>query len=146
MPRDRERSVQDAGETISIVGPGMTFVGDCETDGTVRVEGRFEGSIRAGRAVVVGPGGVVTGDVRARDATIAGTIKGTLIAESKLDLQETSRLDGEVFARTVRVGEGALVNAAVHMGEDAVRRVGGGEAGTAAGPKLHDREPAAATA
>ena len=146
MARDRQRSVQDAGETISIVGPGMTFVGDCDTDGTVRVEGRVEGSIRAGRAVVVGPAGVVTGDVRARDATIAGTIKGTLIAEAKLDLQESGRLDGEVYARTVRVGEGAVLNAAMHMGESALRRMQGDTAGTAGGPQLHEGERAAATA
>ncbi len=146
MPRDRQHAVQDAGETISIVGPGMTFVGDCDTDGTVRVEGRFEGSIRAGRAVVVGPAGVVTGDVRARDATIAGTIKGTLIAEAMLDLQESGRLDGEVFARTVRVGEGAVLNAAMHMGEDALRRMQGHQASQAEGPQLHEEELAAATA
>ena len=146
MPRDRQRAVQDAGETISIVGPGMTFVGDCDTDGTIRVEGRVEGSIRAGRAVVVGPAGVVTGDVRARDATIAGTIKGRLIAEAKLDLQESGRLDGEVYARTVRVVEGAVLNAAMHMGEDALRRVAGDEPTKAGGPQLHADEAAAATA
>lgn len=142
MGRDRDGSTQGSAEAISIVGPGMTFVGNCETEGTIRVEGRLDGSIRAGRTVVIGPDGIVTGDVRARDATVAGTIKGTLIAESKIDLQETCRLDGEVYARTVRVGEGAVVNAAVHMGEDAVNKVTGGD--TAKGPKLHDEELAAA--
>lgn len=142
MARDRDRTTHQSAEAISIVGPGMSFVGDCETEGTIRVEGRFEGSIRAGRTVVIGPDGVVTGDVRARDATVAGTIEGTLIAESKLDLQETCRLEGEVFARSVRVGEGAVVNAAVHMGEDAVLKVTGGD--KAKGPKLHDEELAAA--
>jgi cytoskeletal protein CcmA (bactofilin family) len=146
MPRDSQRAVQDAAETISIVGPGMTFVGDCDTDGTIRVEGRVEGSIRAGRAVVVGPAGVVTGDVRARDATIAGTVKGRLIAEAKLDLQESGRLDGEVYARTVRVVEGGVLNAAVHMGEDAVRHVAGDEPRSAGGPQLHADGAAAATA
>lgn len=144
MGRDRDSSTQGSAEAISIVGPGMTFVGDCETEGTIRVEGRLEGSIRAGRTVVIGPDGIVTGHVRARDATVAGTIKGTLIAESKLDLQETCRLDGEVYARTVRVGEGAVVNAAIHMGEDAVSKVTGGD--EAKGPKLHDEELAAASA
>lgn len=142
MGRDRETSTQGSAEAISIVGPGMTFVGNCETEGTIRVEGRLEGSIRAGRTVVIGPDGIVTGDVHARDATVAGTIKGTLIAESKLDLQETCHLEGEVYARTVRVGEGAVVNAAVHMGEDALSKVTGGR--QAKGPKLHDEELAAA--
>src|SRR6056297_1328848 len=120
MGRNRGNATSVPSETISIVGPGMTFIGDCETDGTIRVEGRLEGSIRAGGSVMIGPAGVVTGDVRARDATVAGTVKGIVVAESRLDLQETSRLDGEVFARTVKVGEGAVVNAAVHMGADAV--------------------------
>lgn len=144
MAWDRGNGSSEPSETISIVGPGMTFVGDCETDGTIRIDGRVEGSVRAGRSVMVGPGGVVTGDVHARDATVAGTVKGTVIAESRLDLQETSRLDGEVFARTVKVGEGAMVNAAVHMGEDALARSGvrgGGES-----LELLPPEPAAATA
>ncbi len=144
MGRDRGRGSLEPSETISIVGPGMTFIGDCETDGTIRVDGRLEGSIRAGRSVMVGPGGVVTGDVHARDATVAGTVNGTVVAESRLDLQETSRLDGEVFARTVRVGEGAVLNGAVHMGEDALAKSGRGRSGDK--PSLRLTEPAAATA
>ena len=122
MGRDRGNGPSESSETISIVGPGMTFVGDCETEGTIRIDGRLEGSIRAGGSVMIGPAGVVTGDVHARDATVAGTVKGIVVAQSRLDLQETSRLDGEVFARTVKVGEGAVVNAAVHMGEDALAK------------------------
>ena len=144
MGRDRGSVSHEPSETISIVGPGMTFVGNCETDGTIRVEGRLEGSIRAGRSVMVGPGGVVTGDVHARDATVAGTVNGTVVAESMLDLQETSRLEGEVFARTVRVGEGAVLNGAVHMGEGAVAKSARGQA--AEKPALRLTEAAAATA
>jgi cytoskeletal protein CcmA (bactofilin family) len=143
MGRDRGKGFSEASETISIIGPGMTFVGDCETDGTIRVEGRLEGSVRAGRSVMVGPAGIITGDVHARDATVAGTVKGILVAEARLDLQETCRLDGEVFARTVRVGEGAVVNAAMHMGDSAVAQSRDDPAG---GLELHVPEPAAATA
>jgi cytoskeletal protein CcmA (bactofilin family) len=39
---------------ISIIGPGMRVVGDCETEGTLRIEGSVEGTVRAGKAVVVG--------------------------------------------------------------------------------------------
>lgn len=144
MIRDRGRGSPEPSETISIVGPGMTFVGDCETDGTIRIDGRLEGSIRAGRNVMVGPGGVVTGDLYAREVTIAGTVNGTVVAESRLDLQETSRLDGEVYARTVRVGEGAVLNGSVHMGEGAVAKSGLGKGGGK--PSLRLSEPALATA
>ena len=143
MRRDRERSNPEVAEAISIVGPGMTFVGNCETEGTIRVEGRLEGSVRAGRMVVVGPAGVINGDVHARNVTVAGTVKGTVVAEARLELQETSRVDGEVFARTVQVGEGAVLNAAVRMGDDAVER---GMGRPASGPKLLHPEPTAASA
>jgi len=119
MVRDRREDVR-AEDTISIVGMGMKFVGDCETDGALRIEGTVEGSVRAGGEVVIGPKGVVQGDVHARDATVAGTVTGRLIADGRLELRDTSRLDGEVFAARIRVGDGAIVNAALHMGEAAL--------------------------
>lgn len=142
MVRDRGPSLPESGESISIIGPGMTFVGDCRTEGTIRVEGTLEGSIRAGRTVVVGPGGLVTGDVHARDATVAGTVRGTLVVEGRLEVQETSRVEGEVYARTMRVGEGAMVNASVRMGEALTQRLAKDE--RAGGPKLHDAPGTAA--
>ncbi|MCA9739793.1 MAG: polymer-forming cytoskeletal protein, partial [Gemmatimonadetes bacterium] len=48
---------------ISIIGPGMKVIGDCITDGTMRVEGSVEGSIKAGKAVVVGKDGTVEGNI-----------------------------------------------------------------------------------
>lgn len=127
MVRDRRgNEVPIHGEqAISIVGPGMTFVGDCVTEGALRIEGTVEGSVRAGGEVVVGEGGIVRGDLRAHAATVAGEVHGTLVADLLLELRETSRLEGEVYAARIRVGDGAVVNASVHMGEEAVQRASG---------------------
>jgi len=105
---------------ISIIGPGMKVIGDCLTDGTVRVEGTVEGSVRAGKAVVVGKQGVVTGDVVTQDAVISGRVNGTLVAESRLELQASCRIDGEVRTRRMQLEEGAVLNGSVQMGEKAV--------------------------
>ncbi|MBI4538535.1 MAG: polymer-forming cytoskeletal protein [Gemmatimonadetes bacterium] len=117
----REPAVQrNANEgVISIIGPGMRIVGECETAGTVRIEGCVEGTIRAKKAVVVGREGTVIGEIYTQDAVIGGTVTGTLVAESRLELQESSRLEGEIRARRMRLDEGAIVNAQVHMGDDA---------------------------
>ena len=101
---------------ISIVGPGMRIVGDCETTGTIRVEGSVEGSVRAGKAVVVGKDGLVNGDVNTQDAVIAGTVTGTLTVESRLELQSSSRIEGEVRAARMQLEEGAVLNGTVSMG------------------------------
>ena len=115
----RERQINGAApETvISIIGPGLKVVGDCETDGTIRVEGTVEGAIRAGKAVVVGKDGVVEGDIHTQDAVISGRVIGTLTAESRLELQVTCRIEGEVRARRMQLEEGAMLNGTVQMGE-----------------------------
>jgi len=100
---------------ISIIGPGMKVVGDCETDGTIRIEGTVEGTIRAGKAVVVGKDGRVKGDITTQDAVISGSVVGTVSAESRLELQATSRIDGEVKARRMQLEEGAILNGTVQM-------------------------------
>lgn len=118
MVRDSTGTPPEA--VISIIGPGMKVIGDCITEGTVRVEGTVEGSIRAGKAVVVGKQGVVTGDVVTQDAVISGRVNGTLVAESRLELQASCRIDGEVRTRRMQLEEGAVLNGSVQMGEKAV--------------------------
>lgn len=116
MARDRLGNGTSPEAVISIIGPGMTVVGDCDTDGTIRIEGTIRGSVRAGKAVVVGKDGVVDGDITTQDAVISGKVLGTVVAESRLELQATSRIDGEVRARRMQLEEGALLNGTVSMG------------------------------
>ena len=106
----------------------MKIVGDCITDGTVRVEGRVEGSVKAGKAVVIGKDGIVHGNIDTQDAVISGTIEGTVNAESRLELQATCRIEGEVYARRMQLEEGAILNGHVHMGEK--KRPAGADAKT----------------
>ena len=103
---------------ISIIGPGMCIVGDCQTEGTVRIEGRVEGTIRAKKAVVVGREGSVSGEIHTQDAVVGGSVNGLLVAESRLELQESSKLEGEIRARRIRLDEGAIVNGSVLMGDN----------------------------
>lgn len=116
MARDRGGNGAPPESVISIIGPGMKVVGDCESDGTIRIEGLVEGSVRAGKAVVVGKDGVVSGDIATQDAVISGTVNGTLVAESRLELQATCRIEGDVRARRMQLEEGAILNGTVHMG------------------------------
>lgn len=117
MARDRSGNGTPRESVISIIGPGMKVVGDCDTDGTIRIEGTVEGSVRAGKAVVVGRDGVVSGDIATQDAVVSGTVIGTLVAESRLELQATCRIEGDIRARRMQLEEGAVLNGTVHMGE-----------------------------
>ena len=106
---------------ISIIGAGMTLVGDTDTDGSLRIEGTIRGSVRAGKSVVVGKDGLVDGSVFTQDAVIAGRVSGGIHAESRLELQATSEVAGEIVAPRMQVEEGAKVQGQVAVGESAVK-------------------------
>jgi len=115
MGRDRTTQASGQDSVISIIGPGMRVIGDCETEGSIRIEGEVRGGVRAGKAVVIGRDGLVQGDVHTQDAVVSGTILGSVIAVSRLELQATSRIDGDIQARRLQLEEGAVLNGSVQM-------------------------------
>jgi len=117
MAKPEETAATPRDSVISIIGPGMRVVGDCETDGTLRIEGRVEGTVRAGKAVVVGKDGSVHGDLVTQDAIVGGRVNGTVVAESRLELQATCVVEGEIRARRLKLDEGGQVNGSVHVGD-----------------------------
>ena len=117
----KEQAAAPTTGAISIIAPGTKIVGDCETDGTMRIEGTIQGTVRAGKAVVVGKDGVVKGDITTQDAVIGGHVTGTVIADSRLELQATCVIDGEIRARRIKLDEGGKVNGQIQMGESVNR-------------------------
>ena len=101
---------------ISIVGVGMRIVGDCDSAHTIRIEGTVEGTVRAKKGVVIGKRGRVTGDIHTADAKIAGSVKGTLMVNSRLELEASAVVDGEIKTERMKLDEGAIVNGTVAVG------------------------------
>lgn len=119
-------SSDEGRDVVSVVGAGMEVEGDCRCEGSLRVDGRVKGTIRAGKSVVVGEGGEVEGGVYTQDAVIAGHISGTVHAESRVELKEGCMVEGDIHSPSVRLEEGGRIDGELDMSGD-----GGGPAGTA---------------
>ena len=102
---------------ISIIGVGMTLTGDCQTDGALRIEGTVKGDVRAGKAVVIGKEGLVDGNIYTQDAVIAGGVLGSVHAESRLEVQSSGSISGEIDARRMQLEEGATLQGQVSVGD-----------------------------
>lgn len=102
---------------ISIIGPGMRVTGDCDSEGTLRIEGTVEGTVRAAKAVVVGKDGVIDGDIDTQDAVVGGRVTGSILAQSRLELQASCVIEGEIRARRIKLEEGGTINGMVHIGD-----------------------------
>ncbi len=100
----------------SVVDAHLVVRGDIETDGTVRVDGRVEGSAHHADTLIVGPGGVMLGDVEAREVAVAGAIHGNVRATGRIEIQPGASIEGDVVAATVVLHEGGSVNGQVSIG------------------------------
>ena len=109
-------AARELGDVVSIIGPGMKITGDCESDGTIRVEGTIEGSVNAAKSVVVGKEGIVVGDITTQDAIVAGRVNGSVTAESRVELQASCRIEGDIRSRRVKLEEGGQIDGSLHMG------------------------------
>ncbi len=102
---------------ISIIGAGMSLDGDCETDGSLRIEGTIRGNVRAGKSVAIGKNGLVDGSIFTQDAVISGQVLGSVTAESRLELHSTSHIAGEIYTLRLQVDDGASLQGQVSVGE-----------------------------
>jgi cytoskeletal protein CcmA (bactofilin family) len=137
MTKTRNRtdaSTRDVADVVSIIGPGMKVVGDCTSDGTIRVEGQIEGSVKAAKSVVIGKEGVVLGDVVTQDAIVAGRVNGSISADSRIELQASCRIQGDIRSRRIKLDEGGQVDGQLHMGAQG--------AGKPVGATKHGEKPA----
>ncbi len=102
--------------TPSIVAADLTVIGELKTDGVIKVDGVVEGNIRAGKQVLISRGGVVKGDVIAKEAIVGGRVEGSIQADERVEIQETSVVHGDIVTLRILVHEGGEVNGNVRMG------------------------------
>ncbi len=110
---------------FSIIASDMTVIGDLETEGVVRVEGRVRGTVRVGAQVLVSQGAVIEGDLHTQEAVIAGQVSGAIHARERVELLATEMVAGDILTPRISIIEGARVTGEVKM--DAAKRSESGE-------------------
>jgi len=99
----------------TIIGKDTVFNGTINGKGLIRIDGEAEGTIINQGDIVVGEGGRVSVEVKARNITIAGNFKGTLEAEGKLELKRTGVAVGTFKANALVIEEGAVLSGTMEM-------------------------------
>jgi len=100
---------------LSIIAKDLTIAGDLQAEGVVRIEGRVVGSVHAGDQVLISEGGIVEGDVVAREAVIAGRVHGCIHGEERVELQASAVVHGDITTRRLLIQEGGQVNGGMKM-------------------------------
>lgn len=115
-PRPDTRSGTPEG-TLSILASGMRIVGDLETAGTIKIDGRIDGSVTGARQVLLGRDGSVRGNVVADEVVLGGRVDGNVHATNRLELQSSAVVNGDIETKSIVVLEGARINGTVKMND-----------------------------
>ena len=107
----------------SIIGADAVLEGSFTLDGSLRVDGTFNGVLICGGAVSIGKHGRVTGDIEADEVILGGRVSGTVIARRRVVLEGSSMLEGDLATGSLLVSEGAVFNGTSTMGDEAVERL-----------------------
>jgi cytoskeletal protein CcmA (bactofilin family) len=89
----------------SLIEASVTLTGDLWSEGDLEIDGHLCGNINC-RQLIVGKNAAVTGGIIAQEAVIRGKITG-IIRAMRVLLQETARVESEIFYQSLSVDEGA---------------------------------------
>jgi len=103
------RSVEAAVTTVLAQEDSLS--GRLQIRGNGSVMGTFSGRIDCDGELLIGPEAHVEADLRANKVTIAGFVKGNVIALARLKIASTCRLEGDA-----RVGALVVLEGGVHHG------------------------------
>lgn len=108
VPRKTSRPSTATG--YSVIDDQLSIAGDLNTDGTVRVDGRVEGTLHRADMLIVGVNGAVIGDVEAREVIVGGTLVGTLTVAGRVEVQASATVQGDIRAEAILLHEGGTVH------------------------------------
>jgi cytoskeletal protein CcmA (bactofilin family) len=113
------------GKMNSIIGKGCTVKGTIDVqEGTLRIDGEFEGTVNCPDTMIVGKGGKVKAEIKVKNAVIGGTVVGNIDAKEKIELQAGSRLEGDIKTIRLVIDEGVFFEGSCKMSPDRAMSAG----------------------
>ncbi|HLU35185.1 MAG TPA: polymer-forming cytoskeletal protein [Thermomicrobiales bacterium] len=100
---------------ISVIAQGTVYKGDIESDGSIQVYGRAEGTLTAKEDVWLAEGSDVEATITARRVIVAGRVSGTVNAHSRFEALPQGVIEADVQAPSFVVHEGAAINGKLSM-------------------------------
>ena len=104
----------------TVIAHDTAWKGEIQSQGTVHVHGRFEGSINAKLDVFIAEEADIDATITATNVVIAGLAKGTVRCAARFEVLPSGRVAGDIMAPTLVVHEGALVSGQLRMGTEEV--------------------------
>src|SRR5680860_70655 len=107
----RKAEDQNLADSTSFFAKGFKFKGDINAHSDIRIEGIIEGNIKTSKRVILGPSGLIIGNINATDISLLGEVTGGIFISGIASIGETAKISGSITADKIRIDPGAIIEA-----------------------------------
>lgn len=98
----------------TLIGSRTELKGDLTFSGGLRIDGKLKGNVTAkgegNSTLILSENALIIGNVTVPHMIINGTIKGTVRAAERIELQPKAEIAGDVYYKVLEVALGAVIN------------------------------------
>jgi len=106
---------KDDAHLKAYMGEDAVFNGALTFEGTVRIDGRFEGQVVTEDTLIIGESGRIVADINAGTIICKGKVEGNLVAARKVELHATGQVVGAVKTPSLYVEVGGILDGECDM-------------------------------
>ncbi len=110
----------NTGDLNALLGRGSEFEGKLTFEGTVRIDGKFNGTIVTNDVLVVGEGAKVSAEITCGTVIVHGEIVGNLKAKTAVELHQPAKMKGNIETPSLMIEKGVTFEGQCKM--DGVER------------------------
>lgn len=103
------------GELNGILDAGSQIQGELRFEDTFRVDGKIVGKVVSKGILIVGEKGDIDGEIRVRQAFVAGTAKGQVHASERVEITSSGKVLADLFTPALVIEEGAFFEGGCSM-------------------------------
>jgi cytoskeletal protein CcmA (bactofilin family) len=97
------------------MGEDAEFNGSLAFEGTVRIDGKFEGQVTTGDTLIIGETGHLKAEISAGTVVCMGRVEGTVLASKKVEIHSTSKVVGNVKSPALYIELGGVLDGRCDM-------------------------------
>jgi len=101
---------KDDDQIKAYMGEDTVFNGSLNFDGTVRIDGKFEGKVITEDTLIIGESGHLMAEINAGTVICMGRVEGTIVASKKVEIHSTSKVLGNIKSPAIDIELGGILD------------------------------------
>jgi len=110
MWKKETKEKKDDTQIKAYMGEDTVFNGSLNFDGTVRIDGKFEGKVITEDTLIIGETGHLMAEISAGTVICMGRVEGTIVASKKVEIHSTSKILGNIKSPAIDIELGGILD------------------------------------